>query len=185
HTRFSRDWSSDVCSSDLVQLIERSGKRLLETLNSVLDLARIEAGQMEIDLHVVDVGEFVEDAVRLLKPLAEEKDLTLETVIEAEDTRVRVDRGGLNRILNNLVGNAIKFTAQGWITVRVTESDERLASTVEDTGFGIDVAFLPRLFEEFKQESTGIGRSHEGSGLGLTITRRLVEMMHGTISVES
>ncbi len=170
---------------EFVQLIERSGKRLLETLNSVLDLARIEAGQMEIDLHVVDVGEFVEDAVRLLGPLAEEKELTLETVVEAEDARVRVDRGGLNRILNNLVGNAIKFTAQGGITVRVTESGEQLAITVEDTGVGIEAAFLPRLFEEFKQESTGIGRSHEGSGLGLTITRRLVEMMHGTISVES
>ena len=170
---------------EFVQLIERSGKRLLETLNSVLDLARLEADQMEIDLHAIDVGAFVHDAVRLLGPLAEEKGLTLETVVETPGARARVDSGGLNRILNNLVGNAIKFTGEGRITVRVSADERHLTLAVEDTGVGIDEGFLPHLFEEFKQESTGIGRSHEGSGLGLTITRRLVEMMHGTITVTS
>ncbi len=170
---------------EFVGLIERSGKRLLETLNSVLDLARIEADQMEIDLHVLDIGSFVEDVVRLLGPLAEEKGLALRTVVEASEPHARVDRGGLNRILNNLVGNAIKFTTEGEITVRVRTDDDYVIMEVEDTGVGIDTTFLPDLFEEFKQESTGVGRSHEGSGLGLTITRRLVEMMHGTIEVTS
>ncbi len=170
---------------EFVQLIEKSGKRLLETLNSVLDLARLEADQMEVDVDQLDVGEQVEEVVRLLTPLASEKGLHLETIVEAPGVQARLDSGCLNRILNNLVGNAIKFTASGSVTARVTADSKRVTIQVEDSGIGIDEEFLPNLFEEFKQESTGIGRSHEGSGLGLTITRRLVEIMHGTIEVES
>ena len=123
--------------------------------------------------------------MRLLCPLAEEKGLRLTTEVQDERPMAYIDRGGLNRILHNLVGNAIKFTDEGGITVRVRDDDAYVVLEVEDTGVGIDAAFLPDLFEEFKQESTGVGRSHEGSGLGLTITRRLVEMMYGTLSVQS
>ena len=170
---------------EFVGLIKRSGKRLLETLNSVLDLARIEADQMEIDLHILDIGGFVEDTVRLLGPLAEEKKIRLETVLDAPEALARIDRGGLNRIINNLVGNAIKFTSEGQVIVRVGADEDHVTLSVEDTGVGIDASFLPSLFEEFKQESMGAERSHEGSGLGLTITRRLVEMMYGEIAVSS
>ncbi len=170
---------------EFVQLIEKSGRRLLETLNSVLDLARLEADQMELDTNVLDVGEQVEDVVSLLVPLAAEKGLTLQTVVEAPGALARLDAGCLNRIVNNLVGNAIKFTATGSVTARVAADDRQVTIQVEDTGIGVDREFLPNLFEEFKQESTGMGRSHEGSGLGLTITRKLVEMMRGTVSVES
>ncbi|MEP0547772.1 MAG: PAS domain S-box protein [Rhodothermales bacterium] len=170
---------------EFVHLIERSGRRLLETLNSVLDLARLEADQMEVEVDRLDVGEHVDEVVRLLVPLASEKGLDLETVVEAPGVQAPLDSGCLNRILNNLVGNAIKFTATGGVTARVSASDEHVVIRVEDTGVGIDETFLPHLFEEFKQESTGMGRSHEGSGLGLTITRRLVDLMHGTLEVES
>ncbi|MEM1044301.1 MAG: PAS domain S-box protein [Bacteroidota bacterium] len=170
---------------EFVQLIEKSGKRLLETLNSVLDLARLEADQMEVDVANLVVGEQVEEVVGLLRPLAADKGLRLETVVESPHAKSGLDSGCLNRILNNLVGNAIKFTTEGHVTVRVTADSKRVTIQVQDSGIGIDAEFLPNLFEEFKQESTGIGRSHEGTGLGLTITRRLVEIMHGTIEVES
>ncbi len=170
---------------EFVQLIEKSGRRLLETLNSVLDLARLEADQMEVDADRLYVGEQVEEAVQLLTPLAAEKGLNLQTVIEAPDAQARLDSGCLSRIINNLVGNAIKFTSVGSVVTRVTANTHRVNIQVQDSGIGIDKKFIPKLFDEFKQESMGIGRSHEGSGLGLTITRRLVEMMHGTIDVQS
>jgi CheY-like chemotaxis protein len=87
--------------------------------------------------------------------------------------------------VNNLVGNALKFTDAGAVTVTVAASPEAVSVAVADTGAGIDASFLPHLFDEFKQESSGLGRQHEGSGLGLTITRGLVELMGGRIAVES
>jgi CheY-like chemotaxis protein len=87
--------------------------------------------------------------------------------------------------LQNLIGNAIKFTDSGGVRVRVSAEHPNIRVDVMDTGTGIDAAFLPHLFQEFKQESTGLARSHEGTGLGLTITKRLVDLMDGTIEVES
>lgn len=170
---------------EFVTLIERSGRRLLQTLNSVLDLARLESNQMDLDLRIVDVAELVEDAVTLLEPLA--KDSGNRLIIEASrpGPLCSLDSACLDRILNNLVGNALKFTHDGDVRVRVTASGDAVRIEVRDTGEGIDAAFVPHLFDEFKQESSGLRRQHEGSGLGLTITRRLVELMHGTISVES
>jgi PAS domain S-box-containing protein len=175
----------DEAHREFVHLSERSGRRLLETLNSVLDLARLEADEMEVNVTRIDVGEQVEEVVQLLTPLANEKGLTLRAVVEEPGAQAHLDSGCLSRILNNLIGNAIKFTSEGGITAYVRADTASVTVRVEDTGVGIDAAFLPHLFEEFKQESTGIGRSHEGSGLGLTITRRLVELMQGTLEVES
>jgi signal transduction histidine kinase len=95
------------------------------------------------------------------------------------------DRTCLHRIVNNLAGNAIKFTEHGEITVAIAADDDQFHLTVRDTGIGIASTFLPHLFDEFKQESTGLTRSHKGSGLGLAITRRLVDMMGGEIRVDS
>ncbi len=171
---------------EFVGLIERSGRRLLETLNSVLDLARLEADEMEVELETADVGACVEESVRLLGPLAEEKGIALRTAPAAgAPALARIDPALLHRVVNNLVGNAIKFTDAGGVTVSVGATAEAVRLDVADTGAGIEEAFLPELFEEFKQESSGEGRSHEGTGLGLTITRRLVELMGGTISVAS
>ena len=175
----------DEAHREFVHLIERSGRRLLETLNSVLDLARLEADEMEVDVTRIDVGVHADEVVQLLAPLANEKGLELKTVVRTPGAEAYLDSGCLNRILNNLVGNAIKFTNSGGVTVVVGADDNTVTVRVEDTGVGIDATFLPHLFEEFKQESTGIGRSHEGSGLGLTITRRLIELMRGTLEVES
>ncbi|MDX1531105.1 MAG: PAS domain S-box protein, partial [Rhodothermales bacterium] len=175
----------DEPHQEFVGLIRRSGKRLLDTLNSVLDLARLEADQMEVELRTLDVVEHTREVVRLLGSLAREKGLDLRVEGEERTVYARLDAGCLSRVLNNLVGNAIKFTEHGCITVRVTDEGGHATVEVADTGVGIESAFVPYLFEEFKQESSGIERSHEGSGLGLTITKKLVEIMHGRIEVES
>ncbi len=97
----------------------------------------------------------------------------------------RLDRVGLSRILINLLSNAIKFTHQGGVRVYVRTEESHIHISVKDTGVGISREFLPHLFDEFKQESSGLSRTYEGSGLGLTITKRLVELMDGAIDVES
>jgi PAS domain S-box-containing protein len=170
---------------EFVTLIERSGRRLLQTLNSVLDLARLEANQMDLDLRTVDVAQHVAEAVTLLKPLAADAGIDLVVDVRQPGPAARLDTACLDRILNNLVGNAIKFTHEGEVRVSVHASGEQVHIAVSDTGEGIDPDFVPHLFDEFKQESSGLRRQHEGSGLGLTITRRLVELMGGAIDVQS
>ncbi len=184
------------------QRIEDGGKRLLETLNALLMLAKLEAGGVEVqfdDLHVAaEVGEII----RLYRQQAEAKGLmlTLEIKPPAAIARAHLDRGALNSILQNLISNAIKFTHVGGITVTVdlgenashNAADEAIPAPagwvrvhVEDTGVGIAPAFLPHIFDAFRQESTGLSRSYDGAGLGLAITKQLAEKMYGSISVIS
>ncbi|QXD13962.1 PAS domain S-box protein [Rhodocaloribacter litoris] len=172
---------------EFAELIQTSSKRLMDTLNSVLALAQLEANKLKVELEVLDVGAEVEEVARLFRPMARQRGLALgfDRRPGAGDTRARLDRGALSSILQNLVGNALKFTEQGRITLTVDADDRHVYIHVQDTGVGIDPAFLPHLFDEFRQESTGMSRSHEGSGLGLSITRRLVELMQGEIRVQS
>ena len=173
---------------EFVEFIEKSGRRLLDTLNSVLELARLEASGVEPSLELLDVGAEAHQAVRLLAPLAEEKGLalTLATPAAAEGEAVAaLDRVCLSRILTNLIGNGIKFTDEGGVHVAVEVDGADVVVRVRDTGVGIAAEFLPHIFDEFKQESEGHARSHEGAGLGLAITRRLTDLLGGTISVES
>ncbi|PEN13788.1 hypothetical protein CRI94_06885 [Longibacter salinarum] len=188
------------------QLIEQSGKRLLDTLNSVLDLSMLESGEMELNLQMIDVPQHVEDHVDLMQPLADNKNLTLRIERLPESRYAMLDEGALDRILSNLIGNAIKFTDSGEITVVVRDApfpnptpfsddeDEQevqpspnggIEIRVKDTGVGISEEFLPQLFDVFKQESAGMKRTHEGSGLGLAITKHLVDHLSGQISVRS
>src|SRR5690606_9151912 len=102
---------------------------------------------------------------------------------EARGLRARLDRGAFGSILQNLLSNAVKFTEEGGVTVHVLRHEGRAQVAVEDTGIGISDAFLEQLFNPFRQESTGLSRSHEGNGLGLTIARQLVERMDGEIEV--
>src|SRR5690606_5591062 len=142
-------------------LIEKSGHRLMETLNSVLDLARIEAGRMELTLEPRSLAAAAEECVRLMQPLAQDRGLTLEVHVRDPNADAHVDASALHRVLTNLVGNAIKFTEQGQVSIEVDADGADAVLCVRDTGVGISGEFLSRLFNEFEQESTGIGRSHE------------------------
>ncbi|MDX1429618.1 MAG: ATP-binding protein, partial [Rhodothermales bacterium] len=170
---------------EFAERIEQGGHRLLATLNSVLELSRIQAKELKLNLEDIDISEEVELATQLLKEMASAKGLDLRLRKPEETSLARIDRGSLQRIIDNLVGNAIKFTNKGHVELEVFEDATRVYMTVADTGIGIGHEFLPYLFDEFKQESTGESRSHEGSGLGLTITRQMVEMHGGRITVES
>ena len=170
---------------ELVEIIKQSGERLLETLNSVLDLARLESDALGLDPRALNLGDELLAAARLFGPMAEEKGLALELEVPDDAVRAQLDRALLHRVLSNLLSNAIKFTEEGEVRLVLVSLDNEVQIQVKDTGIGIDESFQPHLFEEFKQESTGLARTHTGSGLGLAITRHLVQRMHGQIEVHS
>ncbi len=171
--------------ADLVVPIRTGGERLLDTLNSVLDLARMDAGHLEIEAEVLDVAAEVEKVTCLLDQQASAQGLLL--LVDAPEAPVYAcaDAGALGRSLTNLISNAIKFTTKGSVSVHISSEGERVRIDVSDTGRGMSAEFQTRLFEPFRQESTGSARSHEGTGLGLAITQRLIEAMSGTITARS
>ncbi len=179
------DAEVDEEHKELVNFIQEGGKRLLSTLNSVLDLAQLEANSMKLELEEVDLAKEVRQTAQMFLPMARLKKIKLQIDAPAQPVMTTIDLGCINRVLNNLLSNALKFTENGAVTLRVRGTDQFVRIAVADSGVGIAQEFLPYLFDEFKQESTGVSRSHEGSGLGLAITRKLVRLMHGDITVES
>ena len=171
--------------------IEGAGGRLMETLNLVLELARLDAKETQTNKELLTIAEETREIVELFRARAEAKnlDLTFSATTDVRDAKMMLDRGALSSVLNNLVGNAIKFTDKGRVAVTVgldrEPVPERIEIRVTDTGIGINPSFLPQLFDEFAQESEGQERSHEGSGLGLAIAKRLAHRMGGTIEAES
>ena len=173
---------------EFARRIEQGGKRLMETLDSVLMLSHLEADGVDLTLARVDVVEEVRHATRLFQSEAERKGLQLMFEAKRQAAIALLNRDALANVLGNLLSNAIKFTDQGSIRVWVDVAEEGLPGVyigVEDTGVGIDAAFRPHLFDAFRQESAGQNRSYEGAGLGLTIAGRLVEKMNGSLAVES
>jgi signal transduction histidine kinase len=170
---------------EFMGMIEENGKRLLHTLNSLLDLAKLRVGMMETEMKPVDVVGRAHDLSKLMMPLAKKKGIELDVRTPSSAVFALLDEHCAERILYNLVGNAIKFTDEGAVLIIVEDDGEDVLITVRDTGIGIEEQFIPQLFDEFRQESAGLTREHEGSGLGLAITNRLVLLMNGSISVES
>ena len=167
-------------------LIEKSGRRLLDTLNSVLDYSKLEAGSMRLSVDTLEVGPVARTITDLYQTRADEKGVDLTVDIDTPLPPAVADAEAVRRVLRNVLNNAIKFSEAGdEVTVRVTADDEWVRVEVSDTGIGIDREFLPRLFEAFAQESTGNKRAYEGSGLGLAVAKRLVGLMDGTIDVDT
>jgi PAS domain S-box-containing protein len=171
---------------EFVTIIDGAARRLYDTLNSVLDLAQLEGRAVSLRPEALDLAALAREAAGALRPLAERKGLALEVEAPAHPVATQADRGAIARVLNNLIGNAIKFTERGHVRVAVAPDEAGGARlSVVDTGIGMDPASLPRMFEEFRQGSQGYDRSHEGNGLGLAITKRLVDLMGGSVAVES
>lgn len=169
---------------EMIDLIVRNGNRLMETLSSVLELARLESRDVRLNIQPVRIDREVQEMVRLSSHRTRQTGVQLR--YDAPDAiTLHTDPSILRRILDNLVGNALKFTLEGEVLLHAREADERIIVAVSDTGIGIDDTFLGNLFEDFTQESSGLDRQFEGAGLGLSITRRMVELLGGTISVES
>ncbi len=170
--------------TEFVDHIMLSALRLLDTLNDVLDLSRLEAGEMQPALDSLDLASVVETAARRFRADAEEKGIAFEIDVPPGLCAV-ADPAGFRKVVAHLVGNAVKFTPSGYVRVAADAEGDDVVLRVIDTGVGISEAFLPHLFDAFRQEDTGHTRRHEGSGLGLTLTRRLVELMGGRIEVAS
>jgi PAS domain S-box-containing protein len=168
----------------MVASLRRSTDRLSETLNAILDLAQLEAGYYEIEVEPVDINIAVRDAVQTVMPLVEEKGLEC-SVHSGGPVRILADRAALHRIVVNIVANAAKFTPSGSVEVAVESDSHRVMLHVKDTGIGIDPEFLQNIFSPFRQASRGLDREHEGNGLGLTIAKRLLDLMGGRIRIES
>ncbi len=171
-------------------IMHNSGKALLGVINDVLDFSRIEAGRLNLSEVPFSPRQVVEETTHLMHMAAEEKGLVMEDWIAADiPEAILGDDGRLRQILINLMGNAIKFTHQGRVDVHLTMESAApepfLLFSIADTGIGIEEKNIGNIFEQFTQASAGITRSYGGSGLGLTISRRLVEMMGGRIGVES
>ena len=168
-----------------VRLIERSGRRLLLLLDSVLDLAQLEAGTLEVERVRTNLTDLVQGVVRTMQPLAEEKGLEFILTVPPEPVYASLDYQVFQRVLSNLMDNAIKFTEKGHVALTIEAQEDTLSLHTSDTGIGISDAFLPHIFDEFAQESTGLERTHQGTGLGLSVSKRLIELIGGTIHVES
>lgn len=166
-------------------MVSDSAAHLLALINDVLDISKIEAGQLKIASEPVEIRPLLEKVVSTVKPLAGAKNLALELEIAPEAVTVMADSRRVEQVLLNLLSNAIKFTEQGSVRVACTAEGPMVHITVTDTGIGIQKQDLERLFAPFTQIETGLTRKYEGTGLGLSIAKRLVTLMGGQISVES
>jgi signal transduction histidine kinase/ActR/RegA family two-component response regulator len=163
-----------------------SGKHLLQIINDLLDFSKIESGRMTLETVPTDVAQIVEDVASCLRPVASTKGLTLQVRYETPVPRAIVsDPTRIRQILFNLVGNAVKFTQTGGVTVTVTAHADSIAFAVRDTGIGIAPEHLHRLFQPFEQADSSMSRRFGGTGLGLAIARRLCELLGGRLDAES
>jgi signal transduction histidine kinase len=169
-----------------VEAIHNSGKHLLSIINEILDLAKIEAGEMHLDIKDVDVVEFVHEIVRTGQILVKNKPVELTVIQEGDIPMVSADAVRLRQIIWNLMSNAVKFTEVGHVNVRLHMPNHKFVSiTVEDSGVGMTQDDLDVIFERFSQVDGSSTRRAGGTGLGLTITKQLVEMHGGEINVSS
>lgn len=172
--------------SKYVDNILTSGKHLLRLINDILDLSKIEAGRMEVHLEEFHLEKVVYEVVSIVKPLATKKNLTLEADLSNAPELICSDEGKLKQVLYNLLSNAVKFTPEnGSVKVEASKADSHAIIAVSDTGIGIKQEHLARIFKEFYQVDSSYSRKYEGTGLGLALTRKFVELLGGTISVES
>jgi len=170
---------------EFLEMIEASGYRLMDTLNAVLNLARLETEDLQFTHEPLHLDDQLARILPAHQRRAEQKHLALHLDQSGMQHPVWLDVAALDFIAGSLLSNAIKFTEQGAVSIAFTTTAETFSISVRDTGIGISKAFLPHIYEPFKQESTGLSRSHEGSGIGLTIVRRTADMLGGTITVET
>jgi PAS domain S-box-containing protein len=174
---------------DMIKMAEgirKGGVRLLNTLNSILDLTRIGSDRFELDIKVVDLLEEIKNIYDTFQEAASEKKIDYSIQILNNRLFTNTDQRIFGTILKNLIDNAIKFTTKGSVTIICgTETDQTVYVTVQDTGIGIAEEHQEAIFEEFHQVSEGINREYQGLGLGLAITRKYVEILGGKISVKS
>jgi signal transduction histidine kinase len=174
-----------VKMQEVLERVQSNGRHLLGLINDVLDLSKIEAGQLTLTLTDYSIADVVKTVLTAVEPLATGKHLALKSELTPGLPRVRGDERRIAQVLLNLVGNAIKFTDSGEVALRASVTNGSFTLAVRDTGPGISESDQGRIFEEFQQADTSITRTKGGTGLGLAISKRIVEMHGGRIRVES
>jgi PAS domain S-box-containing protein len=168
-----------------LKMVQGSARHLLDLINDVLDISKIEAGQMNVVVEPFDMAAAIQKSMDKIKPLAEKKGLALTAVIDPPAIQFTSDQRRVEQILLNLLNNAVKFTEQGEVRAECSLDNGQVVTRIIDTGIGIKPEDAETLFKPFQQIDTGITRQYEGTGLGLSICKRLVELLGGEIGVES
>jgi signal transduction histidine kinase len=170
---------------DDLQIIYQNGRALLGLIDSILDLSKIEAGKMELELEEVDPVQLLDEVVAMSEGLVRGRPINLVYHRPEEDLRVMGDRGRLRQVFTNLAGNAIKFTEAGAVMITAGHGSGRFRLSIEDTGIGMSGKELERLFKPFQQVDGSITRRFGGTGLGLAISQRFMGLMNGRITASS
>lgn len=168
-----------------IELISTSGEHLLELINDLLDLSKIEVGQEELLLETIVVEEIADTSMSMIQERAKNYGLQLSLIIAADVTTCVADKRRLKQILVNLLSNAVKFTESGSVTLRVNQPADEIKFSVIDTGIGIAQADQATLFQPFHQLDSSLNRKYEGTGLGLALSRKLAQLHGGDITIES
>lgn len=179
---------AEIADPELKEMAENifnSGNRLALTLNLLLDLTLLETEKLKFNFKGIDVASEISAVFRRFNESANKKGITLKSTFSQEGIILQTDEMAFQSILNNLIDNAVKFSYEGLITVNISKKSDCLEIKVTDTGIGIANEFQEIIFDEFRQASEGLNRNFEGTGLGLNITKKLVEKLSGNISVES
>ena len=168
-----------------LEVIERNGKNLLALINDILDISRIEAGREEIEITTFNVNQLINEVVEMLAPQANEKNITCVNTARDTDVYINSDSDKCRHILENLAGNAVKFTETGTVELSIGQDEENIEIRVKDTGIGIAEHYLPFIFDEFRQGDGSTSRKFGGTGLGLAIAKKYANLLGGTVSVKS
>ncbi len=166
-------------------MVQNSSRHLLALINDVLDISKIEAGELDLFYSSFNLARSVEKIVNTIRPMAETKKLNVVLDLPNEPVLVNLDKRRFEQIVLNLANNAVKFTEKGFIRISCGCTGENCSFSVEDSGIGIPAESIGLLFKQFQQLDSNLSRKHEGTGLGLSICERLIKMMNGTIQVQS
>jgi len=180
--------SSDISESERIQfidIIQESGNRMLNTINDIIDISKIHAGQVSLSMSEINLKEEMNSLYNFFKPLAEKKNIKLVLDYNCSDPLIITDLTKFISILSNLIKNAINYSNQGEIEIHLCKDENQLLAWVKDTGIGIPEDRLSNIFERFTQVNGNNSRLVQGSGLGLAIVHSYVHMLAGKIEVES
>ena len=168
-----------------LSMVQNSARHLLGLINDVLDISKIEAGELRLSISSFELKPTIEKVAKMVAPLAKKKGLELKFDIADGVQSVMTDQRRLEQVILNLLSNAVKFTEKGEVVVSCQREGDFYVLSVADTGIGIDPKGIDHIFMPFQQVDTGLTRKYEGTGLGLSISKKLIEKMGGTITVES
>jgi PAS domain S-box-containing protein len=170
---------------EMAKIIHKSGKRLNETLNSILDLSKIQSQKLDLRLSNIELMTMIQECRYAFSDTVNKKGLTFSITCDQQKVFLNTDQNILHKVLCNLVDNAVKYTAEGEIILNINETEKSVNIKITDTGIGIPKENLDQIFEPFRQGSEGLNRKYEGMGLGLTITKKYIEILGGKLNIQS